>query len=735
MSASRGFHDLLFEVSNESRYEILVLLREKAMRITDISGELDLTSPETRRHVSRLGEVDLIQRDVEGFYHLTPYGEMALLLFQEFIFLSDNREYFKTHSTSKVPTGFVKKIGELSSSVILGNAMDFLRYMENLFKESKEYVWMLVDQFPLNSLSTIVETIDRGVELRVIEPTERVLNPDLDAMTSEETQALNRTRQTPLVDLRAVDEVNIYLFLSDTRCLVAFPTSDGQFDYKGFTATDESSLQWCRELFQFYWDEVATDSLRTGYPVDRVQYHSPQIADGVSGKRIVVEGRNDPDVDAQAIQDAVDHFDEVILRGTFNLGTARIGLEGGATCVSIRRSVVIRGEGREDDIPTTNIYKRGWKFPFREFEYSFVVDHEGIDVTIENLHFLDFNGYCIANLEGNGVTIRNNRLTLETGLGRGQTFGQWGDQIIGIISGSKYRDRGGFPGGALIEGNYLDFATSYVQGGHISREGFNDPNFRPDLKNHESYIGTGIVLNRNLGKVIVRDNVIRNMNARGIVVQDNYETAELQIVGNTITSEVYGSYPYSSHMAGIGIFAQSAWAQPRSGTRVEISDNKIRCDKLNYCGIAVFGPSMYQEGAGKLGECIIRDNAIHLEDGSLGILLRKTDNTEVLDNEISGSVYYGFHFWGSSEREGIDLESNSNIIEKNNLKSLVIKSPDEYSDSNVDGRMFTGSPGKSVTAHVWLNSHSKKNRITIIPDETVIDEGENNEISYQEDTS
>ena len=412
MSASRGFHDLLFEVSNESRYEILVLLQVKAMRITDISGELDLTSPETRRHVSRLGEVDLIQRDVEGFYHLTPYGEMALLLFQEFIFLSDNREYFKTHSTSNVPTGFVKKIGELNSSVSLGNAMDFLRYTENLFKESKEYVWMLVDQFPLNSLSTIVETIDRGVEIRIIEPTERALDPDLNAMTSEETQALNRTRRTPLVNLRAVDAVNVYLFLSDTRCLVAFPTSDGQFDYKGFTATDESSLQWCRELYQYYWDEVATDGF-TGLPIDRVRYHSPQITDGVSGKRIVVEGRNDPNVDAQAIQDAVDHFDEVILRGTFNLGTASIGLEGGATYVSIRRSVVIRGEGREDDVPTTNIYKRGWKFPFREFEYTFVVDHEGIDVTIENLHFLDFNGYCIANLDKDICTLIRSRFLEE----------------------------------------------------------------------------------------------------------------------------------------------------------------------------------------------------------------------------------------------------------------------------------------------------------------------------------
>jgi hypothetical protein len=64
------------------------------------------------------------------------------------------------------------------------------------------------------------------------------------------------------------------------------------------------------------------------------------------------------------------------------------------------------------------------------------------------------------------------------------------------------------------------------------------------------------------------------------------------------------------------------------------------------------------------------------------------------------------------------------------MTDLVIKAPDEYSDSHVDGRMFTGSEGKSATAHVWLNSFSKDNVIKVRADETVIDEGEDNQITY-----
>ena len=80
------------------------------------------------------------------------------------------------------------------------------------------------------------------------------------------------------------------------------------------------------------------------------------------------------------------------------------------------------------------------------------------------------------------------------------------------------------------------------------------------------------------------------------------------------------------------------------------------------------------------------------------MLIRKNDGTEVFGNKVSGQVYYGFHLWGSRDREGIDLRSKENLVEDNDMTDLVIKAPDEYSDSHVDERMFTGSDGKSKTA-------------------------------------
>lgn len=714
MKTSGRFHDLLFEMSNENRYGVLLILRKQARRITDLTREMKLTTTEVRRHVSRLAEVDLIQRDIGGFYHLTPYGETSLLLFQELIFLSSNSEYFKTHTLSKIPTGFVKQIGKLGASIKLNDAMDFLRHTENLLKESKEYAWLLVDQFPMNSLLSIVEAIEHGVRFRIIEPRERILNPDIESMTSEETQALSRTRQTPLVEQRIVDEVNVHLFLSENQCVVAFPTSNGQYDYKGFTATDDASLKWCRELFQNYWNEGI--QRLPAAPVVQVKHR--RVSKRVEAHdQIVVIGRENPDIDAQAVQDAVDNYDEVILKGKFNFGVS---------LVLISKSVVIRGEGRENDIPKTTVFKKGWSFPFREFDSIFKVDGEGSNVTIKNIHFTDFNNSCLWGSRGNSLTIKNNRITLRSGYGRGMSYGAFGDIVMGIwVEG-----RGSFGGKVTMEGNYIDFASAGAWGGFHSRGGLEeDPEYRPDLFNHEYYIGVGITVNNVAGNVSVKNNIVRNANARGISTASNLASADVQIRHNTVVSDVYGSYPFSSREAGVGILAVSAWGGAFPGFNVEIEDNTIKLDKLNHNGIVILGPLTDREGADKLRGGTVRNNRVQLKDGYEGIHVRKCDEFEVAGNTISGEAYFGIRISGRKKSGELDLRSLNNLVENNDMNELRIKEPDEYSNAHVDGKMFTGSPGESATAHIWLDNYTKGNVLKIMENETVIDEGKDNQIS------
>jgi len=711
MSVSNGFHDLLFEMSNENRYEILLILREQPKRITDLTRQMDLTTTEVRRHVTRLTEAGLIQRDVEGYYQLTPYGKASLLLFQEFEFLSSNREYFMTHNPLSLPTRFVKQVGKLRKSLTISDAMDFIRYTQNLLKESEKQASILVDQFPINLLPNLVDAIDRGVLIRIIESKDQVLEPDFSKLTSEESRALDRTRSTPLLERRMLEDVRVQFFLSESSCVLCFPLNDDQYDYTGFLCEEEDSLEWCNELFEYHWNEATARVIRK--PVKSVKRGY-----GASVKsQVTVEGLNDPRMDPQAVQDAVDNYKIIFLRGRFNFG---------ASSVSLSRSVIIRGEGREDGVPLTSIYKKGWSFPFRQFTGVFEVDEDDLDLTIENLNFTDFNCASIVQRVNpiNSMKVIDNRITVPTGYGRGLTYGSLGDWLLGVLIQNVGK------GGLLVEGNYIDLASQGMWRGSINRGGREeDPEYRPDLFNHEYFVGFGIAVNDCSGKVEIKNNVVRNVNGRGIALSQHYETAEVLVQGNLIESDVYGSYPFSSRESSAGILAQTGYGdRDLPSYHVCIENNTIRLNKINGSGIVALGP--VSEGSEKLRGGLIRDNFIYLSDGYEGIHLRKCDGFQVTGNRVSGKSYYGIRISGHGKFDDRDMSSIRNQVRNNDLDGLQIKETDEYVLNHSDGKMFARSLSdqQRQTAHFWLDRYTRNNEIYMRKDEQLLDEGENNEI-------
>jgi len=132
--------------------------------------------------------------------------------------------------------------------------MNFLHSIENTIEESEERVWLLIDQYPMSALTFIGEALDRGVEFRCLEPYEVVSGPVFSFLKPEEVRSLRRARTTPLVEQRTLKSINVFLFISEKMCALAFPNSKGVFDYRGFTAKDEKSLKWCKDLFQEYWE-------------------------------------------------------------------------------------------------------------------------------------------------------------------------------------------------------------------------------------------------------------------------------------------------------------------------------------------------------------------------------------------------------------------------------------------------------------------------------------------------
>ena len=711
MSFADQLYDLLFEISSEDRHKILLFLDRKSANLTSISNETGLNLPETRRHISRLIDVELVERKPSGDYSLTNLGKIILEKINEVAFFSSYKEYFQSHTVDKIPPEFRNRLGELSSSKFETNVLNFVHKMEEVIKNAHRELVLVVEQFPENYISLLLEAVERGVQVRILVPESRMFIPDLAAMYPEFKERLTRLNNIDAFEQRVISDIQLFLIASEKSYTLTFPTLSDSIDYFGFLSNTEQDYDWVYDIAHHLWGKADTKSDITSIIDNKLKSVNE------SRETVIVEGRAHQDYDIKALQDAVNNYSKVLLRGQFNLGNSTI---------NITKSVQIIGEGRTNDVPDTKLYKQGWTFPFNDQRYLLFIRGPEIDVSIENLHFENFNGTCIGSQEGNSLAFKRNRITLLSGHGRGVNFYHWGDHVVGITMGGEI-GLGGFPGGILIEDNYFDFAISYVRGGFFSQSGEeSEPFYRPDLPNHEAPICIGMNICRNNGQVVVRKNIIKNMNSKGIYVFDNSNTASIVIHDNEIYSDVFGAYAYHSPVAGYGLLIQSAWTEPVCGANIEVYNNKITLNKINYCGIAVYGPSMYQKGAGKLESCTIRDNVIELEDGYLGVQIRKTDHTTITKNQFLGKVYYGLQINGTKNREGIDLASHENIFKDNDMSSLSIKPADDYSNTRVDGYTFTGSNQESITADVWLDKNSINNLIQVESGSIVIDEGKNN---------
>ena len=716
MSEFDDFYQILFEISNEYRYKILLQLEKKPMNITQISKNLNLRLPEVSRHLSRLSEVGLAFKEPNGLFYVSNYCKLVLNQVKDLEFTTKHKDYFNSHTTAGTPLEFMKRIGDLANSRYMYNAINFLHCVERIIDESEEYVWFIGDEYIINAAHLINEAAKRDVAFKIIEPENYVSSLEQKSIDS----LFSKLGHSSTLEKKELKHINVFLYVSEKMAALAFPLEDMRFDYLGFASTDKSSLQWCKDLFLFYWGQAKPRSVVLATHIRR----STQKIVEPSNEKILVEGLNDPATDFKTVQDAVDHYSEVILRGVFNFGSQGI---------VVSRNCVIRGEGREEDIPLTKIYKSKWQIPFTTDEWLIRARGNGTDVTIENIHFTDFNGTCIEAYGGNNITLRNNRITLETGYARGRRH-HYGDMVVGIHVGrfgEPEPDMKYYPSKVIIEGNYIDFALSYIRGGHIPRSvQWDDLAYHPNLV-EEYYPGAGVFINHVEGFVNIQDNVIRNTNALVINASDCMDSAKVHIKNNLIISDIYGAHAHGEPESGCGITAHSAASfRDRHGFRFSISNNIINCSKPSYIGIRVSGPFNAPLGSEKFKEGYVRGNNIHLENGLVGIKVGRSDNIEVSENIISGKVYYGIRVCAKGRPTDEIFYSEKNSVKNNDMSQLTIKDSDRYSNNYADGIVFHGTKGNAGTANIWLDDYTIECNIKLRTGETLIDDGKNNFIAF-----
>jgi predicted transcriptional regulator len=244
---------LLFELSNEDRFCILSKLRSTPMKLTRVAEKFQVTVPETARNLSRLNEANLIAKDFEGLYHLTPFGEEALRLLSGLQFLSKNKKYFISHTLGKLPQESAISLGALEESKPVKEMTEMFFVFEKIFREAQEYVWFSADQILASILPLIVDGIKRGVEFKKLMPSNVHIPDDMAKMVND--PIFDQAARMGKLESRYLDNLDVVIFISEKEVsAICFPDPEGKFDYLGFISKSEMAHSWCKSLFSNYWN-------------------------------------------------------------------------------------------------------------------------------------------------------------------------------------------------------------------------------------------------------------------------------------------------------------------------------------------------------------------------------------------------------------------------------------------------------------------------------------------------
>ena len=257
VEAMENFSSLLFELSSIDRLDILLLLKKTPMKLSHISDKLDFTVQETSRNVTRLSEAKLIIKDVEGAFHLTPYGEETLNLLSGFKFLFKNRDYLLTHTLAAFPEQFRASVGMLNGFQLASDVMTVFHNIEDMIAKAERLVWILTNQVLASTIPHLLQEVERGGEFHLL--MQKDYRPTMGIRELVSNPIFLKATRAGKLDARFLDRIDVFLCLSEKEVgALAFPTLDGKLDYIGFTSKNDSAVEWAKALYMHYWDKAST---------------------------------------------------------------------------------------------------------------------------------------------------------------------------------------------------------------------------------------------------------------------------------------------------------------------------------------------------------------------------------------------------------------------------------------------------------------------------------------------
>jgi len=234
--------ELFFVLSSADRMKLLSEIKSQELRLTDLAERLSASVQETAKHLGRLVECKLIEKNHRGMYKLTSFGKLIFGMLPSLEFVSQRRKYFLTHDISFLPQEMLLRIGQLSENHFYDHVSNVLVECQHLLGMAQKYFYWSIDE-PLPWF--ISKKFESDTEVRVILP------------RSTTAAAVKKARQIVggRAEFRFAKQVKLGIALNEKLAGIVFPDTEGKIDYgSGFIGYSPVFQKWCRDIFVSMWE-------------------------------------------------------------------------------------------------------------------------------------------------------------------------------------------------------------------------------------------------------------------------------------------------------------------------------------------------------------------------------------------------------------------------------------------------------------------------------------------------
>jgi predicted transcriptional regulator len=252
--------ELLFILASRDRLTLLSEIGVKKCRSSQLTAKLSATRQETSKHLTRLRNAKLIDKDSDGFFSLTAFGKSIVNLLPSINFLMQNREYFLSHDISSLPRGFIERIGELQEGEYVEKVGSVMAHVQQVVQHAEEYIWLMADH-PLGGEGHITgsgKLESSTVTWRIILPVDSS-NIDWKKVRVDVGTHKGRIEYHLIED---PNDIKVGIAMNEKIAGLAFPNTTGKLDFNsGFRSDNPVFRQWCQDLFEYHWSKAGRNVL------------------------------------------------------------------------------------------------------------------------------------------------------------------------------------------------------------------------------------------------------------------------------------------------------------------------------------------------------------------------------------------------------------------------------------------------------------------------------------------